>query len=875
MADKKKKDKELDSSAKVFEASTLVERADQRKKDYKNLKEKLQTLKTACLGVADLGDDFTGKGADNIKEFFRGQAEVVDSWITLADMQISFFNGVSGDIEAKKLPDSYIEMSFLKTELKNADKKSDQIVDSLKSSMDRIIDRVSDIVDLDKWTDHNYTVEMSKAQTTRENAIDAVDDLDESLTGEYTQALAEAESVSKKLSALMEATSNGKSASPMYFDKKAFHSNKLYKEAIKTDKQATTYINAKKEQAEARRIAELQEKLANVSDPDEYVKMAKEIGYNNLSPEQQERLTEIKEDKEFWDNPFLGTLNKAGDMIGQGVQNTVEAGKNFVAGSATVLGNVGEGLKGAAVGAYELKEKIADETDKTFDRIIAGLEAVKETTTKATLDKGAKKYLGVLYPLYQITTAKEKAKLDFLIDTGQGVLTLGKYASNSTLRPIKTTIAAYEFPYKKAWNASWDEVKEKWDKNFVHGDLYSRTHYAEYVKLNLVSMFLPGGLPAKGASTATRVGRAGVIAEKGASQFGKAAIKQGIKGAGKTAIKKVAKGTGHVGIVVGNRVVKDLKEVGELIKKGLIKIGDLPNPVARKLLTAEGIPIHALTLRQSGHELIQFIKKSFDHFTSPKGGKAHGGHGIKKTPKGDHVGEPKVPHKQKPKSHEQIQKVEKNKEATKSTGKVTEKHEGKNVQKGKHGDGDAKTPHQPKSKPHEAGHKVDKPHESNKNAGTVSGKHPKDTQGVSKPKTPQTRTEIMNTVKKTMSPVVKKIKEIDPDAKVGYRGSLATGKKGPHKGNAPFDPTDFDIDAFIVSDKLASKFEPDTVWRSGSEIKNVSAMQKEIDKVLKNNLDGLRRVDKRGRPDKFTFRIYTQKEFNSKYKNGTRIIEDE
>ncbi|NPC95015.1 hypothetical protein HOO54_23075, partial [Bacillus sp. WMMC1349] len=199
--------------------------------------------------------------------------------------------------------------------------------DSLKSSMDRIIDRVSDIVDLDKGTDHNYTVEMSKAQTTRENAIDAVDDLDKFMTGEYTQALAEAESVSKKLSALMEATSNGKSASPMYFDKKAFHSNKLYKEAIKTDKQATTYINAKKEQAEARRIAELQEKLANVSDPDEYVKMAKEIGYNNLSPEQQEYVKSLEEeDVSFWEHPIDYVSEKLDDFD-DGVINLIETGE--------------------------------------------------------------------------------------------------------------------------------------------------------------------------------------------------------------------------------------------------------------------------------------------------------------------------------------------------------------------------------------------------------------------------------------------------------------------------------------------------------------------------------------------------------------------
>ncbi|MDQ0227741.1 LXG domain-containing protein [Metabacillus niabensis] len=138
----------------------------------------------------------------------------------------------------------------------------------------------------------------------------------------------------------------------------------------------------------------------------------------------------------------------------------------------------------------------------------------------------------------------------------------------------------------------------------------------------------------------------------------------------------------------------------------------------------------------------------------------------------------------------------------------------------------------------------------------------------------QTRTEIMNTVQSTMSPAVKKIKGIDPDAKVGYRGSLATGQKGPHKGNAPFDPTDFDIDAFIVSDKLASKFKPEIKWRSGTRINEIEQLQIQIDKSLKESLPGMRKVNKRGRPDNFTFRIYTQEEYNHKFNTGTQIIND-
>ncbi|MDA7026651.1 T7SS effector LXG polymorphic toxin [Bacillus sp. CLL-7-23] len=621
------------SSNKVFEANSLIDAANKRKKQYENFEEQLQTLKDAFLRMTKL-DDFQGKAATNMKNFFSGQAEIVDSWLLLAKERIVFFETISYAVKNKKLEDLYVELSFLSQDLDNADKTADQVVSSLKSEMDGIIDSVRDIIHLDKWTEKNYHGYMSKAQKTRTNTIDAVNELDHSLTTDYLKTKSMEEVVQEKYKGLIDATSNGKSTEPMNFSLKRFHASKVYQTSKALENYATTYIQSKEYQLEVEkekeriekqkeRIRKLQIKLKSASDDDEFLEIATEIGYDNLTTEQQERFTEIKENKEFWDNPFLGTLNKTGDMIGQGVQNTVEAGKNFAEGSKAVIGNLGEGFKGAAVDAYEIKEKVADTIDNTFDGMIAGLEAARETTKKdlATVDKAAEKHLGVFYPLYQATAAQATAKLDFVVDTSQGVLTLGKFGSNLTFRPIKTANAIYEFPYKKAWDASWDEVKEKWDKNFVHGDLYSRTHYVEYFKLNVVSSFLPGGLPAKGASTATRFGRAGIIAEKGASQFGKAAIKQGIKGAGKTAIKKVAKGTGHAGIAIGNKAVKDLKEVGELLKKGFLKIGDLPNPVARKLLIAEGIPINALNLRQSGHELIQFIKKSFDPHISPKGGK--------------------------------------------------------------------------------------------------------------------------------------------------------------------------------------------------------------------------------------------------------------
>ncbi|MGD1415147.1 T7SS effector LXG polymorphic toxin [Bacillus stercoris] len=249
--------------SKVFESKSLIEEAKSRKKQYETLEEQLNTLKKAFQGVADLGDNFKGKGADNIKDFFQGQAEIVESWLTLVSAQIAFLNGISGDIKDQELNDSYVETSFLDHELPNGDLKASEIVSAHKEEIDSILSGISDIIDLDMYTLDDYADKMGDAQKIRRDTITAVDKLDESLTTEYQNLESLDNAVLTKYSVLMQATSNGKSASPMYYDKKAFHSNEVYKSVIEVENQGTTYIDAKAQQAEARRLQEKAEEEAN------------------------------------------------------------------------------------------------------------------------------------------------------------------------------------------------------------------------------------------------------------------------------------------------------------------------------------------------------------------------------------------------------------------------------------------------------------------------------------------------------------------------------------------------------------------------------------------------------------------------------------
>ncbi|MCY7771750.1 T7SS effector LXG polymorphic toxin [Bacillus haynesii] len=357
-----------------------MEAANTRKKQYENFEDQLGTLKKAFLGVANLGDDFKGKGADNIKEFFRGQAEVVDSWLNLTKSQIAFFNSIESNIEGKKLSDSYIEMSFLTTELSNASSKSFHIVSDLNIKMSNILSNISEIVNLQLWSVNDFTDKMLTAQNTLVDAMNATDELDQSLKTEYVQLEGEDVSIIEKYTALIQSTSNGKSVSPMYFDKKAFHSNELYKNSREIDKQATAYIKAKEQQAEAekqkeQRIEELKKKLddpIDALDSNEYVKIAEELGYENLTEEQRYHYLYLKNKKRQQDKNIVGRITRG---IEEGAEDVVV---DTASGVRDAITNPKEALQGIA---YTLKhpketfEAMGQEIAESFEKDVINGDA--------------------------------------------------------------------------------------------------------------------------------------------------------------------------------------------------------------------------------------------------------------------------------------------------------------------------------------------------------------------------------------------------------------------------------------------------------------------------------------------------------------------
>nr|WP_260601827.1 T7SS effector LXG polymorphic toxin [Bacillus sp. SDF0016] len=249
---------------KILDSKALTSAMDTRAKHYQELREQMVDLKKALQGVANLGDDFTGKGADNIKSFYKELAGNVDMFISFIDKQKAFHEGVSGTLDDTSFGgDTFIEEHFLDNAVHMGIKNAKSIVKDQKKALKTIFQDIDDLISLEVFDSQTFDEKIEDAEDERKKTVKELRELDQNLKDEYALSETEQQATMALYAEMMNATNDGKAISPMNFDKKAYQNSEIYKAKSDIEKQTAEYLKIKKEQEEAREIAKEQEALAN------------------------------------------------------------------------------------------------------------------------------------------------------------------------------------------------------------------------------------------------------------------------------------------------------------------------------------------------------------------------------------------------------------------------------------------------------------------------------------------------------------------------------------------------------------------------------------------------------------------------------------
>ncbi|WP_249117526.1 T7SS effector LXG polymorphic toxin [Bacillus safensis] len=348
---------------------------DTRAKHYQELREQMVDLKKALQGVANLGDDFTGKGADNIKSFYKELAGNVDMFISFIDKQKAFHDGVSGTLDDTSFGgDTFVEEHFLDNAVHMGMKNAKSIVKDQKNALKTIFEDIDDLISLEVFDSQTFDEKIEDAEDVRKKTVKDLIELDQNLKDEYALSETEQQATMALYAEMINATNDGKSISPMNFDKKAFQDSEIYKAKSDIEKQTAEYLKIKKEQEEAREIAKEQEALANRP----WYKKALDYGGNIVN-----ELTGVNDAKRAATgvDPITGEELTAGQRVAAGGMAAAGyipivgwAGRIFKGGKAVYKTTQATSAAVRAVDIYKTSQKSFDAL-KTSQKGLYGLTA--------------------------------------------------------------------------------------------------------------------------------------------------------------------------------------------------------------------------------------------------------------------------------------------------------------------------------------------------------------------------------------------------------------------------------------------------------------------------------------------------------------------
>ncbi|UOY90219.1 T7SS effector LXG polymorphic toxin [Bacillus glycinifermentans] len=370
---------------KTLDVHALHHAIDQTLEQLKKQSEEIANLKKSVDGITALDDALKGKGGDAIRAFYEEChtpfLRFYESFIEEYQSTLKKIKNALNSLEPNH--NGYISQAFLDHDLEQGLNAADRTTKHLVSKANAAISKVSHIVDLPDLNDNVFYEQNRKAMKDINQTIEKLHTFDREQTNALKTAENDLETMQRYIARLEKMYTGPKIEIATYQKGSILKPDEI--DALRGDQETAMGVmldkldKRSKLEKEISEVSEhdvkmykLKKKLEQLyDDPDEYLKVAKEIGYDNLTSEEMNYVTAIEESQKFRADPIKGTL---------------EDGKHILESMIGFVGGAYDFAKETVVGTVETAKSLTEQADNFIKNPKATVNAVFEYDYKAAFE---------------------------------------------------------------------------------------------------------------------------------------------------------------------------------------------------------------------------------------------------------------------------------------------------------------------------------------------------------------------------------------------------------------------------------------------------------------------------------------------------------